>query len=169
MEAEQWHALRSSTRPPRIESFTEQDVQPGLHYLAADVANSTCSTGDTGEHYNDLFREMLVEPSLFGMMTGLEVDFAMDDLTDDTYIVLTFYGSDARSAIIERDTDNLTTDEKKKFAKELNAARTEELVRWTGFKAFHRRPRVGSQNRIDCTWVDKWKYVDGKRVIKSRL
>ena len=90
-------------------------------------------------------------------------------MSDIGELTLTYYGSEARSAIIERDTDNLTPAEKKQFSKELMAARTEELLRWTSFKAFHRRPRVGSQSRIDCTWVDKWKYVDGKRVIKSRL
>ena len=161
--------LWSSTRPPPVEDFIDHDFVPDLHYMTSELSNNT-GLGDNGEKYGDLFREMLVEPSLLAVMTGLSVDYSeLGDLTSDTLVLLAFHGSEARSAIIERDTDNLTAAEKKQHTKELMAARTEELLRWTGFKAFHRRPRVGSQNRIDCTWVDKWKYVDGKRVIKSRL
>ena len=38
-------------------------------------------------------------------------------------------------------------------------AKLEEIERRVGLKAFNRRPRLGSQNRIDCTWVGKWKRV----------
>ena len=164
-----WAGVCTSTRPPPIEEYTDQDFYHGLHKINAEISSGS-GGGDSGENYGDLYREMLVEPSLLAVMTGISIeDIDVANLDDDCLITLCFHGSDARSAIIERDTDNLTSAEKKQFSKELMAARTEELLRWTGFKAFHRRSRVGSQNRIDCTWVDKWKYVDGKRVIKSRL
>ena len=126
------------------------------------VSDSSC--GDTGEHFNNMYREMLVEPSLLAVMTSVDLEcteYHDKDFEDGTLITICFYGSEARSVIIERDTDNLTKEEKDKHKKELTAARTEELLRWTGFKAFHRRPRMGSQNLIDCTWVDKWEYCTG--------
>jgi len=69
----QLDAVWASTRPPQAEDFTEQDFHPNLHYLSSEPAAEAC-TGDAGEHYSDLFREMLVEPSLLACMTGLSVD-----------------------------------------------------------------------------------------------
>ena len=58
-----------------------------------------------------------------------------------------------KKAVIERDTNNLTPDEVKKYAAEVAGAILTELKTWQKYDCFSRRPRKGATNVIDCRWV----------------
>ena len=78
---------------------------------------------------------------------------------------------------MKREFDNPTKEEIIKHAKQLNQAKYEELKRWHDLKCFKRMLRSKAKNKVDGTWVLKWKKVrkeiDGKscwtRIIKARL
>ena len=67
--------------------------------------------------------------------------------------------ADQKKAVIERDTDNLTSAEIEKHSREVEAAIYEELKIWIEHKYFERRPRKGARNILDVRWVYKWKWV----------
>ena len=70
-----------------------------------------------------------------------------------------------------------TKEEITKFAKQVDQAKLEEPKRWHDLKCFRRMPRSKARNKVDGTWVLKWKKVrkevDGKstwvKIIKARL
>ena len=80
-------------------------------------------------------------------------------------------------AVIRREFDNLTREEIIKYAKLVNEAKLEELKRWQSLDCFKRMLRKDAKNKVDGTWVLKWKKVrkevNGKRtwvrIIKARL
>ena len=124
--------------------------------------NSTFETTNVDDSF-----EVVVDKDLAKFMT--DVDNIPMTMESNQLMVMHFFEDGTRRMVVERDTDLLTADDRRTYAKELDAARLDELLRWTGFKAMHRRSRVGSQNRIDITWVDKWVIKEGKRTIKSRM
>ena len=71
----------------------------------------------------------------------------------------------------------LTRDEIIQYSKLVNEAKLEELKRWQSLDCFVRMPRSKARNKVDGTWVLKWKKVrkeaNGKntwvRIIKARL
>jgi hypothetical protein len=44
-----------------------------------------------------------------------------------------------------------------------------EWASWNDHQSFIPRLRSAAKNVIDARWVHKWKVVDGKKIIKSRL
>ena len=78
--------------------------------------------------------------------------------------------------VIKREFGNLSK-EITKHKKQVDQAKLEELKRWHDIKCFVRMPRNKSTNRVDGTWVLKWKKVrkeiNGQntwvRIIKARL
>ena len=60
-------------------------------------------------------------------------------------------------AIIERDTDLLTTDELVRHREEVVAATVAELMTWNKHGCFSRKSRRNARNIVDCKWVIKWK------------
>ena len=81
------------------------------------------------------------------------------------------------SAVIKREFDNLSAEEIVKHATEVNQAKLDELRRWFDLKCFRRMKRALATNKVDGTWVLKWKKVrkdiNGTptwvRIIKARL
>lgn len=80
-----------------------------------------------------------------------------------------FYESHARQAVIEREDHLLTADEMKAHASECFEAMLRELKTWNDLKCFRRRKRSDAPCVIDTRWVFKWKFVDGKKIIRARL
>merc|ERR1712185_387919 len=74
-----------------------------------------------------------------------------------------------KSAVIEREMNNLGADEIRQHQTEVNQAILKELQRWVERGSFQRLRRSEARNLIDSRWVLKWKLVDGRRVIKARL
>ena len=62
-------------------------------------------------------------------------------------------------AVIRREFDNLTRDEIIQYSKLVNEAKLEELKRWQSLDCFVRMPRSKARNKVDGTWVLKWKKV----------
>ena len=62
-------------------------------------------------------------------------------------------------AVIKREFDNLTKEEIIQFAKLVNEAKLEEVKRWQSLGCFVRMPRSKARNKVDGTWVLKWKKV----------
>ena len=86
------------------------------------------------------------------------------------------YLANNKKAVVERDTDLLTSDEYRKHAKEVASAILEELMVWIQHECFVRRPRHGARNILDVRWVGKWKKVKSKqdptkqvRIIRMRM
>ena len=81
------------------------------------------------------------------------------------------------SVVINREFDNTTQEEVLKHQVEVNQAKLEELRRWFNLNCFRRMPRRKATNKVDGTWVLKWKKVRKEvngtmtwiRIIKARL
>ena len=71
----------------------------------------------------------------------------------------------------------ISLDEITQYEKLANEAQLDELRRWQSLTCFVRMPRSKARNKVDGTWVLKWKKVrkevNGKstwvRTIKARL
>ena len=95
-------------------------------------------------------------------------------LKEGEHAVLRIYlEAGARKAVIERDTDLLTAEEKITHRAEVRAAILKELQTWAGYKCFSIKARKLARNIIDSRFVLKWKYetIDGvqRRIIRARL
>ena len=92
-------------------------------------------------------------------------------------VLLLIVSKDKLQAVIKREFDNLTKEEIIQYAKLVNEAKLEELKRWHSLECFVRMPRHKARNKVDGTWVLKWKKVrkevNGQnswvRIIKARL
>ena len=79
--------------------------------------------------------------------------------------------------VIKREYDNLSKEEIIKHSKQVIQAKLEELKRWHELDCFRRMPRQKATNKVDGTWVLKWKKVRKEingvstwvRIIKARL
>ena len=71
--------------------------------------------------------------------------------------------------LIQRDLRELTAADVKIHAKEIEASMAKEWASWNDHEAFKRILRNKAKNLIDARWLHKWKIVDGKHVIKSRM
>ena len=71
--------------------------------------------------------------------------------------------------VVERDTNNLTPAEEKEHHDLVKAAKLKELQAWHDLGAWTPVPRAQGRNPMSGRWVLKWKYVDGKRIVKARL
>ena len=79
--------------------------------------------------------------------------------------------------VIKRDCDNLTKEEIIKHKDLVDQAKLEELKRWHDLKCFLRMLRSRAKNKVDGTWVLKWKKVRKEvngvstwiKIIKARL
>eukprot|EP00975_Prorocentrum_lima_P052936 11097751-Prorocentrum_lima.AAC.1 len=63
------------------------------------------------------------------------------------------------SAVIRREFDKLSKEEILKHHKEVSEAKLDELKRRQDLDCFIRSSRRESKNRVDGTWVLKWKKV----------
>ena len=70
---------------------------------------------------------------------------------------------------IERELPELTPADMITFAKEIEAAMAKEWASWADHSTFQPRLRSMATNTIDARWLHKFKIVDGKKVVKSRL
>ena len=61
----------------------------------------------------------------------------------DIAVLRVYLQSGVKTAVIQRDTDNLTPDELAKHKDEVMAAMLKELQTWAKYKCFSRRPRAG--------------------------
>ena len=71
--------------------------------------------------------------------------------------------------LIQRDLPELTAADAKTHAKEIEASLSKEWASWNDHAAFKPILRSKAKNVIDARWLHKWKLVDGKKVIKSRM
>ena len=71
----------------------------------------------------------------------------------------------------------MTKEEIQKYANLVNEAKLDELKRWQNLQCFRRMPRKDARNKVDGTWVLKWKKVRREvngvqswvRIVKARL
>ena len=80
-----------------------------------------------------------------------------------------FLNAEAKKEVIERDTDLLTAKELIDHRKEVDEATVKEYETWHKYNCFERIPKKKCKVLIDAKLVSKWKYVDGKRIIRMRL
>ena len=80
-----------------------------------------------------------------------------------------FLNAEAKKEVIERDTDLLTAKELIDHRKEVDEATVKEYETWHKYGCFERIPKKKCKVLIDAKLVSKWKYVDGKRIIRMRL
>ena len=155
----------SSQRPHLA---TSPDVEPGLHYVTfdADVA-SISQPSDCDEH--GPYVTMLFQ----GDMSKLISSYTP---SHDECVALRVYIAPLKTAVVEKEIDNLTPEDYHKYHKEVRAAILEELRVWIDHKCFHRRPRYGARNVLDVRWVGRWKRVKSKsnpgenvRIIRMRM
>ena len=73
------------------------------------------------------------------------------------------------SYLIEQDLPELNAKDVKENQKLVDAAVAAEWASWNDNNSFWPILRSKSTNIIDTRWVHKWKIIDGKRSIKSRL
>ena len=60
-------------------------------------------------------------------------------------------------AVIRREYADLTTEEISEHKDLVNQAKKDELQRWLDLDCFQRMPRSKATNRVDGTWILKWK------------
>ena len=89
--------------------------------------------------------------------------------SENEHVEIRMYEAHTRKAVIDRTDDLLTPEEVQQNAAEVTQAVMNELKTWQGFKCFRRRARKDAPCIIDAKWVYKWKYVQGKRIIRARL
>ena len=77
----------------------------------------------------------------------------------NTCAPLQVYTAGVKKAVISTDTDLLTPDEYKQYAKEVAPAMREELIIWVNHQCFTRRPRRGASNILDVKWVGEFKKI----------
>ena len=71
--------------------------------------------------------------------------------------------------LIQRDLPELTAADAKTRAKEIEASMAKEWASWNAHEAFKPILRNKAKNIIDARWLHKWKIVEGKKAIKSRM
>ncbi len=76
--------------------------------------------------------------------------------------------------VVQRELHNLSKEEIVEHADEVSRAKLEELKRWHDLGCFQRMKRSKAQNKVDGTWVLKWKKVrtadnEWNKIIKARL
>eukprot|EP00971_Amphidinium_carterae_P299393 5948730-Amphidinium_carterae.1 len=71
--------------------------------------------------------------------------------------------------VIQKEFDTLTETEMIQHAKDLQQSRLTEISKLFRLQCFRRIPRHAAQNLLDAKWVYKWKKIDGKKAIKSRI
>ncbi|CAE7335666.1 RNR1 [Symbiodinium sp. CCMP2592] len=92
---------------------------------------------------------------------------------DETY-ALRVYAAGFRNAVIQRESDLLTTSEIRQNQAAVDAATLEELRIWMKYGCFERAPRASSYNVMDSKFVTKWKKTKNPqgqevRIIRQRL
>ena len=80
---------------------------------------------------------------------------------DDIIVMCINRRSQGVSYLIERETPNLSPEEMKTHAKELDEAMAKEWGSWNDHQSFEPRLRSKASNVIDARWVHKWKMIDG--------
>ena len=92
---------------------------------------------------------------------------------DETY-ALRVYAAGFRNAVIQRESDLLTSSEIRQNQAAVDAATLEELRIWMKYGCFERAPRASSRNVMDSKFVTKWKKTKDScgtevRIIRQRL
>ena len=70
---------------------------------------------------------------------------------------------------VDSDTDSLTMADLHHHDDKVRKADLKEIQQFIEHEVWSPQPLAGSRNVIDCTWVRRWKYKQGEKVIKSRL
>ena len=71
--------------------------------------------------------------------------------------------------IIKREFEMLSDEDMIQYKQEVQESRGKELGKLFDLQCFARMPRSQAKNVLDCKWVYKWKLIDGKKAIKSRI
>ena len=80
-------------------------------------------------------------------------------IDDDQFLIFTLKQSNEDpedvefTAVINRECNNLTADDIKEHATEVNKAKLEELKRWHDMNCFRRMKRHSARNKVDGTWI----------------
>ena len=136
---------------------------PEAHDLHAVDAYLSTSNGDTSVGAAGWI-EVGVEGSLarcHGALGGL--------LLNGDSLVYKVDVQGPRDANIVRDVGALTKEELQKHKAAVSVSKFKEIQGLFDLTCFCRFLRSKSRNRVDTRWVVTWKWVDGERVVKSRL
>ena len=148
----------------------QTDVIPSYNFLCAGVDSEQYGYGEP-EIYEDgnPCVDTYFEADAAKLITGLQVP------NGHIARLRNFTKVDYKKAVIERDMDNLTSEEMTRHSEEVSTAIHEEFRIWMEHKYFERRPRKGAKN-ILVRWVCTWKRVESKtdpskliRIIRMRL
>ena len=180
-DSEWWLALEAESQPlidqlssaayVTLDEMVDADTQPqaskqvptdnrvtaivGLHYVSFAADPSVLNAVEEIDDQGNYFVEMLFSDSAAKLI--------LDCPPPDGYCArLRVYVANLKKAVVDRDTDLLTSDEYRNFAREVAAAILEELMVWIGHECFTRRPRRGARNILDVKWVGKWKRTKSK-------
>ena len=72
------------------------------------------------------------------------------------------------ASVIEKESDQLTPDDIKKYRALVEEAIRKELKSFSDLRTVELARRGSVSNTMTSTWVLRWKLVDGKRVVKAR-
>ncbi|CAE8594372.1 unnamed protein product [Polarella glacialis] len=147
---------------PGVECLPEP-IEEHIHYLTAGVPASLYGQPNATDDNNN--------PCVEFYFTRDMAKCVLDDsnMSVDEVVVMQVLLAGVKQAVIKRLTDVLTPTELKQNFKEVQAAILEELRIWVKYNCFERTPRAGARNILDSRYVAKWKFVDGKRIIRMRM
>jgi len=139
----------------RSEAFVAYDTEHLEAYLeSGDPTVSVRSTGTV---------------AFEGSVAKCHQDLGANLLDGDVLVFEVSDDGSLKRATIVREKGNLSREELKSNAKEVAVSRFKELKGLVDLGCFERMARKLSKNRLDTRWVETWKQVDGKWIIKSRL
>ena len=147
------------------------------HIMAANVRAGLAPTFHLAEEPE--YVEVYYEGDTWKLLAGIATPPAAGEVV--VLRVATKEGT--RRAVVQRDDDTLTAEEKVKHRREVEAAMLAELKTWAKFGCISRKSRRDAKNIIDCRWVLKWKWdfdavsvsdshkakAQTRRVIRARL
>ena len=89
-----------------------------------------------------------------------------DSRDGEAHAIQILLAGGAKRTIVKRDDDDLDKAEQIIHAKQVFESTVEELKIWQKYGVFKRRSRRGAENLISSRYVIKWKWVDGRRLIR---
>ena len=122
-------------------------AEPGLHYVTfgadIDELNQPTDADDHGKYVEVLF------PGDSYKLITRTTPGPGEQASPRVYL------ASYKTAIVEKDTDQLTAEDYRSYGKEVQAAILEGFRVWIDHQCFTRRPRHGATNILDVRWVGK--------------
>eukprot|EP00439_Symbiodinium_sp_Y106_P049299 s2398_g6.t1 len=149
-------------------TYLETPAEPLCQYVALGIDPKTYGRLNERDELGNGFIELWFARD-FAKVIGDEALLG----PEETH-VLRVYASGYRNAVIQRDSDLLTSSEMQQHRTAVSAAILEELKIWERYKCFRRVSRKSAHNVMDSKFVAKWKVIKDdagadKRIIRMRL